>query len=385
MFDSQEIDEARVNLIEALYRSQGDSGFMFREFINPGAHIPQPLKVSEEGEPTKMIPIEAVPDSNPYCEPKDFELTVNALSATDLVDYTIEFVPDEVPQPEADDAFSDSEVQEPVPPKRARKAKGLAKGPKGRAKAKGKGKAKMVEPETEPEQPTNDKGKAKAVEEEAEPAPKPATRGRKATASAPSKARPPAPAPTRPRSARIAAAKAGSSTQPAVPSQTSPSPSTDPSPDAAQPPAPAPPAVEPSATTPPSPGASSAPPPAESSAAAPLTINRDLSRFPPDILTRRTQRIDPDTGIFLDAWGDTPSPPATRPTAGPSRLPDGPRDKQVGQKRGRPAELAAQEPPQQKRSPFFQPPGPPKRPPGKHVKRVVINGIVYTKTKPSKK
>ncbi|KAJ7216279.1 hypothetical protein B0H12DRAFT_343346 [Mycena haematopus] len=382
--ETQSIEEARVDLYEMLFRTRGTPRFTFGEFVNPGADVPEPVNLFiGDTRVDPAIPVHTVVDSNPYCEAKDFELTLNALSATDLLDYTVEFVPDEVPQPDMDDASGANEVEEAVPPKPARKAK--AKAPaKAKAKApakgsKGKGKASEVEA-TEPAEKRAAKGKGKAREEEpAAPAKQQATRGKKPAASAPSKARPPAPAPTRARSARIAAR--GSSTQPAAPALAAAPPTTAPAAVPAAASAAAPPATAPVAIPP-----TTAPP----ASSRPIDTV-DLSRSPPDILTRRT-----------------PSPPADRPIAGPSRLRAKPanlqrartrvinpdtgmfvdrdddhdesEDEQVGQKRGRP--VAPEPPMSPKRPRRTLPPNPPKTGPnpprGQVGHRVVENGVTYT-------
>jgi hypothetical protein len=151
--------------------------------VNPGAIVPEQLQLFADGELLGNVTIDCGVNVNRYCSRTDFQLIQNALSGTGVVDYTIEFVPDEVPN-----VAGEIGVAHDVPPKPARKTKAAAKSVKG-------------------------EGKAKVVEEVTEPAGKPGTKVKKVI-PAPSKAVAPLPT-ARPRSIRIAA-KAGPSTQPAT-------------------------------------------------------------------------------------------------------------------------------------------------------------------------
>jgi hypothetical protein len=183
------------------------------ELINPGADASAPLELFLDGQPVNgTVPIEAVVNSSRYSARTDFELVQNALSGTDVVEYTVEFVPDGesesgVAEVSAEEAggIDDVSLEDSVPPKPARATK--AKVPAAKS-AKGKTKAKPKAAEVAaPAKSAKGKRKANAVEDEATgPAGKLVTRGKKTDAS-------PAPAPTtRARSARIAA-----KTEPAPP------------------------------------------------------------------------------------------------------------------------------------------------------------------------
>ncbi|KAJ7302346.1 hypothetical protein DFH08DRAFT_1089822 [Mycena albidolilacea] len=212
--DPRSIDDALIKMYETLYRSQSTKFQMsLVELINPGADASAPLELFLDGQPVNgTVPIEAVVNSSRYSARTDFELVQNALSGTDVVEYTVEFVPDGEPESgladvpaEEPSGIDDVSLEESVPPKPARATKAkvpAAKSAKGKAKAKPK--AAKVEA---PAKNTMGKGKANAGEDDAMgPAGKLATRGKKTDAS-------PAPAPTtRARSARIAA-----KTEPAPP------------------------------------------------------------------------------------------------------------------------------------------------------------------------
>lgn len=142
------------------------------ELINPGADAPEALTLFADGVPeAQKIELDTVVNGNSWRKRKDFSVIQNALSQTDLVDYTLEFIPDQIPTAESEgqSAPPDADAQEdpPEPPKSA---------PKKKAPPKGKGKGK--------------KGKNKAVEGEAteEVASNQAT-GRKKTTSASAKPR----------------------------------------------------------------------------------------------------------------------------------------------------------------------------------------------------
>ncbi|KAF7328875.1 hypothetical protein MVEN_02517200 [Mycena venus] len=173
-----------------------------------------------------MVPI----DGNPFWVRDDFELIQIFIFATDLSEYTIEFIQNVAPQLESSDEI-ELLVEEPTPSKPEWKGKASVKSSKGKAKAKvveseaeqmaeapplargsnmGEGKAKatevVAEESVEASAPTKSaRAKAKAAENKSmkAEAEKPATRGRK-MASATSKTCATAPA-TRPRSARLAA------------------------------------------------------------------------------------------------------------------------------------------------------------------------------------
>ncbi|KAF7328874.1 hypothetical protein MVEN_02517100 [Mycena venus] len=309
--DLKSIQDALMNLYETIVHTQNTAEFTIDELVNPGANVPDPLTIIADGEPSnKMVPIDTVIDGNPFCARDDFELVQNVISATDFSEYTIEFVPDEVPQPEVAGPSGENEVlvEGPAPSKPARKGKAPAKSSKGKGKAKvvesetseaeemvevaaptetskGKGNREKIESEESAEAPapvrsTRGKAKAKAAGVDTE-AKKPATRGREA-ASETSKIRATLPA-TRARSARIAAK------------------------------------ANPNAN-----------PPSAPAAAAPTSANRTPSPSPTP-----TEEIDPDTGIFTGRVRSTipppPSPPAAaetrlqrpRPPPSPPRAPDG--------------------------------------------------------------
>ncbi|KAJ7319087.1 hypothetical protein DFH08DRAFT_891495 [Mycena albidolilacea] len=159
-----------------------DDWMTIAELVNPGAIVPEQSQLFADGELLGNVIIDCGDNVNRYCSRADFQLIQNALSGTG-VDYTIEFVLDEVPN-----VAGEIGVAHDVPPKPARKTKAAAKSVKG-------------------------EGKAKAVEEVTEPAEKPGTKVKKVI-PAPSKAVAPPPT-ARPRSISIAA-KAGPSTQPAA-------------------------------------------------------------------------------------------------------------------------------------------------------------------------
>ncbi|KAK6977903.1 hypothetical protein R3P38DRAFT_503334, partial [Favolaschia claudopus] len=88
----------------------------FIEFVNPGADVPEPLTVTVDGESLEgTIPIEVAIGGNVYMKPKtNFQLIQNSLPTTSHVQYTIEFIPDEVVVPQSNDpAPDDSELAAP--------------------------------------------------------------------------------------------------------------------------------------------------------------------------------------------------------------------------------------------------------------------------------
>ncbi|KAJ7675495.1 hypothetical protein B0H17DRAFT_1080937 [Mycena rosella] len=98
--ERKDIIEARINIFQSLYRTERDTSFDIVELVNPGAPIPEPLTVpgaeSPEGSNTTIpIPMEFVHEGNPYTTERRFSITQNALVATEAVEYTVEFIPDE--------------------------------------------------------------------------------------------------------------------------------------------------------------------------------------------------------------------------------------------------------------------------------------------------
>ncbi|KAJ7915679.1 hypothetical protein B0H13DRAFT_1999808 [Mycena leptocephala] len=204
----------RVNLFESLVNTEITTPLALTELVNPGADAPAPLSVFVDGEPLdEEVAIDTVAGGNRYTKRKDFELVQNSLSETDLVEYTVEFVPDKAPKPHLDDSDASTEDEslgveehedapEPESSKLARKAKAPSKG--------------------------SQKGKAKAVDGEAREATESKQRaGKKRTASEAAhwgdwedrEETPATTTATRPRSARIAA-KASKSTEPPAPPPT---------------------------------------------------------------------------------------------------------------------------------------------------------------------
>ncbi|KAF7328885.1 hypothetical protein MVEN_02518200 [Mycena venus] len=363
--DPKSIQDAQMNLYETMVRTQNTAEFTIDELVNPGASVPDPLIIIADGEPSnKTVPIDTVIDGNPFCARDDFELVQNFLSATDLSEYTIEFIPDEAPQPESLDE-NEVLVEELAPSKPAWTVKASAKSSKGKAKAKaveseaeevvgapplarsskerkGNAKATEVVAEESVEAPAltktiRSRAKAKAVEDAAaDTAPeRPTTRGRKAaraTALA-----------TRPRSARLAAKAAGPSSKPST----------------------------------------AAPAPAR----APPKRQRKSS-------PALTEEIDPDTGIFTGRVrtprprSPSPSPPPrATPSAGPSTSTLPPRIE-----KRRPAESEAEAERAPKRARYWdkdkeaekrgmkavwnrlEGKNPPR---GTHGHRVVVGGVTY--------
>ncbi|KAJ6558155.1 hypothetical protein B0H19DRAFT_1376647 [Mycena capillaripes] len=140
--DPKGIDDSLVSLYEALFHSQKSAPPKVSELVNPGADVPEALTLFADGVPgTQTIELDTAVNGNAWRKRKEFSVIQNALSQTDLVEYTLEFIPDEVPTAELDGQSgpSGTEVHDdrPEPPKSAPKRKAPAKG-KGKAKAKGK-------------------------------------------------------------------------------------------------------------------------------------------------------------------------------------------------------------------------------------------------------
>ncbi|KAJ7471954.1 hypothetical protein FB451DRAFT_1251503 [Mycena latifolia] len=108
--DPKEIDEACIDLYQALYRAERSKPIAVTELVNPGAPIPEPLAKEAEDDASTPIEIEAVHDGNPYSK-KLFSLTQNALVATDGVEYALEFIPDMVQGVGVGVGVSDIETQ----------------------------------------------------------------------------------------------------------------------------------------------------------------------------------------------------------------------------------------------------------------------------------
>ncbi|KAJ7119632.1 hypothetical protein C8R44DRAFT_982314 [Mycena epipterygia] len=115
------IEEARIDLYQELYRTERHKAMKVTELVNPGASLPEPLTMEAEGGQASVVAIEPEHEGNPFTD-SPWSLTQNALATTDGVEYTLEFIPDEIPEPEVD------AVDDPIPSAPATKAKSAAKG-----------------------------------------------------------------------------------------------------------------------------------------------------------------------------------------------------------------------------------------------------------------
>ncbi|KAJ7640406.1 hypothetical protein DFH06DRAFT_1137857 [Mycena polygramma] len=187
-----DIEDARIDLLEKMHEAHlKNKDVSVYELMNPGAEAQEPTAIVNDDDEIMMdIPAFPRANGNEFQSDRDFTLRQNRISDSDLTEYTIEFIPDEIPPaPELDgqavaDGASEENEDAPEPPTAAPKKKAATK--------KGKGKAKAVDNEAPdsdnedaPEPPKaapkkkapakKAKGKAKAVDGEAtEAAPAPA-------------------------------------------------------------------------------------------------------------------------------------------------------------------------------------------------------------------
>ncbi|KAJ7666888.1 hypothetical protein DFH06DRAFT_1470034 [Mycena polygramma] len=211
-----DIEDARIDLFEKMHEAHlKNRDVNVYELVNPGAEAQEPIEmVNDDDEIMMDIAAFHRPNGNEFQSDRDFTLRQNRISDSDLTEYTIEFIPDEMPvapglddQSVADGASEENE-DAPEPPKAAPKKKAAAKKGKGKAKVVDNEAADSDDNEDAPEPPKaapkkkapakkapakKAKGKAKAVDGEAtEVAPAPAktsTAGKK-KASAPAEVLP---------------------------------------------------------------------------------------------------------------------------------------------------------------------------------------------------
>ncbi|KAJ7666894.1 hypothetical protein DFH06DRAFT_1470039 [Mycena polygramma] len=176
-----DIEDARIDLLEKMHEAYlKNKDVSVYELVNPGAEAQEPTAIVNDDDEIMMdIPAFPRANGNEFQSDRDFTLRQNRISDSDLTEYTIEFIPDEMPPPKkkaaakkgkgkakaADNEAADSDDNEaaPEPPKAAPKKKAPAK--KAPAK-KAKGKAEATEaPPAPAKKSTAGKKKASAPAE----------------------------------------------------------------------------------------------------------------------------------------------------------------------------------------------------------------------------